>query len=71
MSGRDQQRRPLVLPIARAALARGPLEPDGACFRFGRRKFSSVTINLLIADGEATRLADGRVVATATAGGGQ
>lgn len=53
---------PRVMPILRAALARGALIKAGNKYRFGRRHFSPVTVALLIASGEATRRADGAVV---------
>lgn len=51
------------MPIVRAALARGPIEPSGRSWRFGRRRFHHSTINVLLASGEARRRADGSVVA--------
>lgn len=52
----SSSRRPYWLQrivVARAALARGPLIPDGRAWRFGRRRFSHVTVAKLIAAGEA------------------
>lgn len=51
-----------VMPIARAALACGPLVPTGKHYRFGRRLFSGRTIEKLIGAGEAQRAANGSVV---------
>lgn len=44
--------------IAREALRRAPLVREGRAWRFGRRLFSNVTINNLIASGDAVRVGD-------------
>jgi hypothetical protein len=41
--------------LCRAALARGPLIRDGKHWRFGRRRFSNVTVKRLIDEGAAVR----------------
>lgn len=54
-----------ALHVLRAALARGPLKTRralGGHYVFGRRRFSAVTVNRLIASGEAVRRPDGSII---------
>jgi hypothetical protein len=53
------------LDQAREALRRGTIAPAGTHYGFGRRKFNRATVNLLVAEGTARKLEDGRVVSRA------
>jgi hypothetical protein len=44
-----------ALDQCRIALARGPLIRDGNHWRFGRRRFSNMTVKRLIEEGAAVR----------------
>jgi hypothetical protein len=57
--GRADVRR-AAMEICRAALERGPLIQEGRHWRFGRRRFSNVTVKRLIDEGAAFR--DGGIV---------